>query len=133
VAERLWLVDDGGVAPFDGDMEAYRRFLLSQRDGAPSRARAERAEKPKARRPAPAATGPLKAEVVKCEARVTKLEEMRGAIDSRLSNPILYARSDKTEISSLQKKRKEVLKGLERAEALWIAALERLEAAGARV
>ena len=30
-ADRLWLVDGGGVTPFDGDMDDYRRFLLDER------------------------------------------------------------------------------------------------------
>ena len=34
-ADRLLLVADGHVAPFDGDLEDYRRFLLSG-DNAPS-------------------------------------------------------------------------------------------------
>ncbi|MFO1106229.1 MAG: ABC-F family ATP-binding cassette domain-containing protein [Amaricoccus sp.] len=124
VADRLWLVKDGRVAPFEEDMEAYRRLLLSERGGAPVRLRDDR---PKAK-PAAKPNGALKAEVAKCEARVAKLEEMRAAIDSRLANPILYARSDAAEMASLQKKRAEVIEGLERAEALWLAALERLEA-----
>jgi len=74
---------------------------------------------------------PLRAEVAKCEARVAKLEEMREEIDGRLANPLLYARGDQDAIEALQKKRAEVESGLERAEALWLAALERLEAAGA--
>ena len=28
-ADRLWLVADGGVAPFDGDLDDYRRLVLS--------------------------------------------------------------------------------------------------------
>ncbi len=126
VADRLWLVRDGRVTPFEDDMEAYRRLLLSERGGAPIR---QREEKPRQKNGAKAANGPLRAEVAKCEARVSKLEEMREAIDSRLANPILYARSDAAEMASLQKKRAEILEGLARAEALWMAALERLEAA----
>ena len=126
VADRLWLVNDGTVAPFEDDMEAYRRMLLSQRGGAPVRAREE---KPKAKAASRSATAPLKAEASKCEARVAKLEEMREAIDSRLSNPILYARADPGEMEKLQKKRAEILEGLSRAESLWIKALERLETA----
>ena len=55
---------------------------------------------------------------------------MRAAIDGRLANPLLYARGDTEEIARLQKKRAEVEDGARRAEALWLAALERLEAAG---
>jgi ATP-binding cassette subfamily F protein 3 len=128
VAERLWLVRDGRVKPYDDDMDAYRRMLLAERNGAPARVRED---KPKPR-PAPRAeVAPLRAEVAKCEARVAKLEEMRATIDGRLANPLLYARGDAEAIDKLRRKRAEVEDGLQRAEALWLAALERLEAAGA--
>ncbi len=129
VAERLWLVRDGRVAPFEGDMEAYRRLLLSERGGTPARPRPE-AHKPAAPRPSPrTALGPLRAEVAKCEARVARLEDMRATIDTQLADPRLYSRGDGEEIEKWQKKRAEVEDGLARAEALWMAALERLEAA----
>ena len=128
VADRLWLVKDGRVRPFEDDMEAYRRLLLSERGAASPKREEKKEEKPRAARKA--SNAGLRAEVAKCEERVKKLEEMREKIDSRLSNPILYARSDAIEMAQLQKKRAEVIDGLERAEALWLAALERLEAAG---
>ena len=125
VADRLWLVKDGRVAPYDDDMDGYRRLLLSERNGTPMRARED---KPKPR-PAPRSeVAPLQAEVAKCEARVAKLEEMRATIDERLANPLIYARGDIEAVERLQKKRAEVEDGLARAETLWVAALERLEA-----
>ena len=131
VADRLWLVKDGAVRPFEDDMEAYRRMLLSERGGGAAKPREERpraAAKPLPRSQA----APLKAEVAKCEARVAKLEEMRETIDSRLANPVLYARGDAEEIEKLRRKHAEVMEGLARAEAMWLAALERLEAAEER-
>jgi ATP-binding cassette subfamily F protein 3 len=127
VADRLWLVKDGRVTPFDDDVEAYRRRLLGERGGGAGRAREE---KPRSR-PARGTVAPLKAEAAKCEARVARLEEMRATIDARLANPKLYAGDDGAELEALRRKRSEVVDGLKRAEALWIAALERLETAGA--
>jgi ATP-binding cassette subfamily F protein 3 len=98
VADRLWLVKDGAVRPFEDDMEAYRRLLLSERGGAPARGRETRPEKVRPKPPPRSQTAPLKAEVAKCEARVAKLEEMRDNIDARLANPMLYARGDTEEI-----------------------------------
>jgi ATP-binding cassette subfamily F protein 3 len=45
---------------------------------------------------------------------------------------VTYHRGDGEKIGQLQRKRAEVIDGLTRAEALWLAALERLEAAGDR-
>ena len=131
IADRLWLVKDGRVTPFEDDMEGYRRQLLSERSGPPLRA-PETPAKPR-RAPAAASLSPLRSEVARCEVRVERLEEMRAAIDARLANPLLYARGDGDEIEALQRKRAEVEDGLARAEALWATALERLEAAGSRV
>ena len=90
VADRLWLVKDGRVRPFDDDMDAYRRLLLSERNGTPARGREEKPKAPVPTRGAAAprsAVAPLRAEVARCEARVAKLEEIRAEIDSRLANP----------------------------------------------
>jgi ABC-type multidrug transport system ATPase subunit len=38
-ADQLWLVANGGVKPFDGDMDDYRRLVLSGGLDAPSRAK----------------------------------------------------------------------------------------------
>ena len=45
-ADRLWLVADGKVKTFDGDLDDYRRRVLSDRDDSGDRGRAERAAKP---------------------------------------------------------------------------------------
>ncbi len=134
VADRLWLVKDGAVRAYDDDMEAYRRMLLSERGGASPRTReAEPEAKPKPK-PAPRSqSAPLKAEVAKCEARVAKLEEMRDQIDERLANPLLYKLGETDKIETLNRKRAEVVDGLARAEALWMTALERLEAVEGRL
>ncbi len=139
VADRLWLVKDGQVRSYDGDMESYRRMLLAERSGGgpvrPDKLKADkpRIDRPDRARPPRAEVTPLKADVAKCEARVAKLEEMRANIDARLVKPELYARNDADEIEKWQKKRAEVMDGLKRAEALWMTALERLDAAGERV
>jgi len=126
VADRLWLVKDGKVKPFEDDMDAYRALLLGQRGGAP--------EKPVAPTPKPKPAQrntllPLKTEVSKAEARITKLDEMRASIDLRLSDPKLYASNDHEEIDKLQKKRAEIDTAMTRAEKLWEQAQAALEAA----
>ncbi|MGG7566364.1 ABC-F family ATP-binding cassette domain-containing protein [Rhodovulum sp. DZ06] len=143
VADRLWLVEDGGVSDFDGDMEDYRKLLLSRRGGGgrAAEARVDGAAagaqgpgKAAARRSAAEtrkALAGLKAEVDKCEARVSKLMEMQEKIDERLADPALYESGDGAKIEALQAKRGEIVDGLERAESLWMDAQERLEAAEA--
>ncbi|QPH53898.1 ABC-F family ATP-binding cassette domain-containing protein [Pontivivens ytuae] len=127
VADRLWLVKDGAVRPYDDDMDAYRRMLLSERGGKPAR---EEKPKPKPKAEVRRQTAPLKSELAKAEERIAKLEEMRDKIDSSLADPRLYERGDTERQEMLRKKRAEVMDGLDRAEAIWLDVSARLEAAG---
>jgi ATP-binding cassette subfamily F protein 3 len=130
VADRLWLVKDGAVAPFTGDMADYRALLLSERGGG-GRVATETAKPKRRNADKRRALAPLKAEVETCEARVAKLEDMKARIDARLADPTLYQDADPAKFEQLQIKRAEIEDGLARAEALWLAAQERLEAAQA--
>ena len=125
VADRLWLVKDGAVAPYEGDLESYRALLLGHAQGAkpPSKP----ANKPK--RLSHDQIKELRAEVRKCEARVGKIEDMRAKLATKLADPALYEDARAGELSTWQKKYAEVMEGLERAEALWLAASEKLERA----
>ncbi|MEM9812015.1 MAG: ABC-F family ATP-binding cassette domain-containing protein [Pseudomonadota bacterium] len=123
VADRLWLVKDGAVQPWEDDLDAYQRLLLGQKQPTDKKA------PDKAKRPPQNLIKSLRAEVEKCEARIQKLEDMRRTIDSRLANPLLYERGDTEEIAKWQKKRGEVEDGLTRAEGLWAEAQDKLDRA----
>ena len=124
VADRLWLVKDGRVTPYEEDLNAYRRMLLSE-------------PAPKADRPKTAKVKPKRADIIElrqnaknAESRVTKLSDMREKLAKRLADPSMYAPEKSTETEVWQKKFAEVEEALERAEALWMRALERLETTG---
>ena len=125
VADRLWLVKDGAVTPFTEDLEAYRRLLLAGDDDA--KIAAKPVEKPKkASRDEILA---LRAEVRKCEDRITKLNEMRDKLAKKLADPELYDSARIGELEVWNRKYAEVMEGLDRAEALWLASQDRLESA----
>ena len=64
-ADRLWLVANGTVRPYDGDLEDYTREVLGR--GAPARARPSRRRRPPGRNPSrPAATS------ARCERRSSR-------------------------------------------------------------
>lgn len=127
VADRLWLVRDGHVVPWEEDLDAYRRMLLGQPARKPEK------EKPAPRKTSRAAAplADLRAEARKCEARVQKLVELRETVDLKLADPRFYESAEPGEFAKWQKKRAEIIEGLDRAEALWMQAMERLEASGA--
>lgn len=138
VADRLWLVRDGCVTPYDGDMSAYRRLLLGQPEP-----KSKAAVEPKAKAEAPPPPKPLRkamsgaekhaltklaADVRTCEERLAKIADMLAKVELRLADPALYD-GPSERIETLQRKRAEILDAQERAEDLWITAQERLDAA----
>ncbi|WP_438956199.1 ABC-F family ATP-binding cassette domain-containing protein [Cognatiyoonia sp.] len=127
VADRLWLVKDGRVAPYDDDLPAYRKMLLSSEKDI-----AKAAAKPKKPKPSRDVMLALKADVRKCEERVNKINDMRDKLATKLADPALYEDSRIGELETWNKKYAEVMEAVDRAEALWMTALEKLEDAEAR-
>lgn len=124
VADRLWLVKDGTVKPYEEDLDAYRKMLL-QADTPP------KPSKPKAPAPKRASRDQilaLRSEARKCEERIEKLAEMDKKLQLRLADPELFAER-KGEAVVLQKKYAELREAMDRAEELWMVALEKLEKA----
>ena len=127
VADRLWLVKDGHVKPYDDDLDAYRRMLLA----VDKPANKNKPAPVKPARPSRDEVLALKAEVRKGEERVNKINEMRDKLAKKLADPALYEDARKGELETWNKKYAEVMEALERAEAIWMAALEKLERAQA--
>ncbi len=124
VADRLWLVKGGAVTPYTEDLDAYRRQLLAgDEDAKPAKV----VEKPKkASRDEVLA---LKADVRKCEERLAKLNDMRDKLAKKLADPELYEDARKGELATWNAKYAEVMQALDKAEAMWLTAQEKLESA----
>lgn len=130
VADRLWLVSKGTVKPYEGDLASYRSLLLEKDKPAP-KDKPVKKEKPKPARPSRDAILALRKEARKSEERVTKLTQMKDKLDTKLADPELYEPEKKDEARVWQGKHAEVITALERAELLWMRALEKLEKAEA--
>lgn len=126
-ADRLWLVGDGTVKPYDDDLDAYRKFLLTQ-DKPEKPAKATKAA-PKPKRASRDDILALRTEVRTCENRITKLEEMKARLQEKLADPDLYDESRRSDLEVWNRKFAEIEEGLSRAEALWETAVEKLDAA----
>jgi ATP-binding cassette, subfamily F, member 3 len=130
-ADRLWLVADGRVTPFAGDLDDYRRAVLAERGGgsetktsnAPSRSDLRRAAAEKR-----AQTAPLRQRVKQAEARIEKLTRELAALDRKLTDGNVFAR-DAGEAAALAKARAETAATLAAAEEEWLAASSALETA----
>lgn len=124
VADRLWLVDDGAVTPYEGDLDDYRRFLLSGDEP-----KAKPVEAPKSapkRAPRDELLG-LRAEARRAEERVQKLSGMLEKLDLKLADPEIY--QIPSEAEKWGRKHAEAVEAMARAEDLWMTALENLELA----
>ena len=130
VADRLWLVSDGTVKPYEDDLEAYRKMLLTVEKPVSKNAR-PKVEAPKEKRASREDVLALKSEVRTSEARVAKINEMRDKLAKKLADPALYEKDKVGELEVWNKKYAEVMQALERAEGMWMAALEKLEKAQA--
>ncbi len=128
VADRLWLVKDGRVTPYEDDLQAYRKMLLT-----PEKPREKEKPAPvKPAKPSREALMALRSEVRKNEERVQKINDMRDKLAKKLADPALYEDGKAGELATWNKKYAEVMDGLERAETMWMAALEKLEKAESR-
>jgi ATP-binding cassette subfamily F protein 3 len=131
-ADRLWLVADGQVTPFEGDLDDYRRLVLAERrDDRQRETRAKTGGRAGQRRAAAqlrAELAPLRRRITEAEAGMARLNEEIARIDAALADAGLFAR-DPAAAARLAKARSDAAQALARAEENWLTASEALEAA----
>ncbi len=135
-ADRLWLVANGAVTPFDGDLDEYRRFVLSDRGGEanarkqPSEMapRASRAELRRAAAEKRIELTPLRRRLTEAEKTIARLTAEIARIDSALAAPDLYAR-EPDKAATLSKARADAADALARAEDEWLTVSTEIETA----
>lgn len=132
-ADRLLLVADGKVEPFEGDLDDYRRYVLSEGRVKPKSVTAPAPNRSNARRDSAekrAELGPLRKRIGDADARVKKLHAELTKFDTALSDADLFAR-DPAKAARLAKARSDAADALARAEEEWLAASGEYEAANA--
>ena len=131
VGDRLWLVADGTVRPFEGDLEDYERQLLES-SGAGDGGRSiepETGSRRAARRLAAERRrelGPLRQSARRAEETLARLTKEREALDRALAQP-QSPKSNGLAPSDALKRRAELVRLIERAEIDWLAAVEAIE------
>ncbi len=130
VADRLWLVADGTVRQFDGDLDEYRALLVERARPPRVDAAPRRADDRRARAEAREALAPLRRRARDAEARIAKLAAERAAIETRLADPTLYAAGRAAELTAANVRMGAIARELAAAEAVWLEAEEALENAG---
>ena len=133
-ADTLLLVDSGGVAPFDGDLDEYPAWLAARdpdREGArpPAEAREGGDRKQQRRQAADVrkALQPLRNRLQALEQRLAGLEARRHELTAALALPEVYAPEAKPRLLALMDESQRVAAELATAEAEWLEVGETLE------
>ncbi len=124
--DRLWLVRDGTVTVFDGDLEEYRDMIV----GAASRPKpakvAANSDEPrnkgdnrKANAGKRASLSPLKKKIDEAASLMARFEKQIAALDKDLADPLLYERYP-LRATKLSRERAEAVAELVKAEELWL-------------
>ncbi|WON76707.1 ABC transporter ATP-binding protein [Serratia sp. UGAL515B_01] len=133
----LYLVHDGQVEPFEGDLDDYQQWLSdlqkqqAQQD-TPSKqdnGNSAQARKDQKRREAEfrTQTQPLRKQIAKLEQQMDKLGAELVTVEEQLANSALYDISRKAELTECLQKQSQTKSALEETEMTWLEAQEQLE------
>jgi len=122
-ADQLWVVADHQVKPYDGDLDDYRRAVLSSR-GARSGSREPKersADGAKPQRQKSEKRVPLKQQIADAETEIERITAIIAKIDAALALPDLFTRDPK-QAAQLSTARANAQAALHKAEEQWLAA-----------
>ena len=128
IADRLWLVADGTVSPYEDDLEAYRKLVLAQRQSERRAVRATASEQPtvskkdkrRAAAEARAASAELRKKAKDSEALVERLNRQKAELERQLADPQIY-NNGSARLQALQQEHGAVAQALSEAEEAWLA------------
>ena len=127
-ADRLWLVADGVVREFDGDLDDYKALVLGSttarrpRQGASkqeARPEAKTASAPASKNTGKVAEKAATASLGTVEARVAKFTDLLARLDSALADRDIFVQNP-ARAAVLVKQRRELAAALEKAEEDWL-------------
>ncbi len=113
-ADRLWQVANGGVKPFDGDMDDYKALVLGS-DPKPRKAEVVKlAAAPQQRQPVP-----FRKRLLAIEERMAKFQNLISRIDQALGDRDAFIATPQ-KAAQLAKQRSDLAKALQTAEDDWL-------------
>jgi ATP-binding cassette subfamily F protein 3 len=132
---QLWLVHDGRVGPFDGDLDDYTALVLASRrernDSGDERAggnrRGQRQQEAAQRQRLASARKPLQNRLQKTETELAKVTDELRELDARLADPAFYHSGSEDEVAKVLKRRGELAQQVDTLEARWLKLQEELE------
>jgi ATP-binding cassette subfamily F protein 3 len=129
VADRLWLVADGTVKPYDGDLDDYRAYSAERARPPRAEATPTRNDDRRAGAAARHAVAPLRRQAKDAESAIQALAAERARIEARLADPTLYADGRAADITQANTRLAAIAREIASAEERWLAAEVALEAA----
>ena len=139
--DNFWIVADGRVQPFDGDLEDYRDWLQQRQAQhnqiaraaapAPSQDRkAPRREQAQARQELAARRKPLEARLKRVEEAMAKAQARLAELDALMADPAFYTDAHKDARPRLMAEHGELSKALQGHEEDWLDLQTEIEALG---
>jgi ATP-binding cassette subfamily F protein 3 len=127
VCDQFWLVADGVVSDFDGDLDDYAGWLEKRANAAstPAAPAARDRKQPKPRGEARKDAAPRRQEVRSIETSLDKLGQERARLEKELA-ALDYGR-DPAHARKVTERHAAVLKEVEQLETRWLELSERLE------
>ena len=140
--DQLWLVHDGQLSEFDGDLDQYTALVLASRrerseseapaeaNKDPMRRREERRREAQERERQTQARKPLEQRLKKIERELETRSAELKALDLRLADPDFYHAGDSADVAKLLKQRAQLSEKVEALEAQWLHGQEDIERTG---
>ena len=123
VSDKLWLVKNGSVRPYEEDLESYRADILVKKQRKRSKVPKNSPDKKEFQKKILV----HKSELKKCEDRLDKLLSMKNKVENILSDKNLYLDKKVEELENWNKKFAEIEEAIKRAESLWMQAQKNLD------
>ncbi|WP_323017966.1 ABC-F family ATP-binding cassette domain-containing protein [Castellaniella sp.] len=136
--DTFWIVADGQIQPFDGDLEDYRDWLQQRqtRKNQENRAiaasekdrKAQRREEAQARQQLAAQRKPLETRLKKIEDAMARAQTRLAELDTLIADPAFYTDAHKDDRPGLLAEHGELAKTLQTAEEEWLDVQAAIEA-----
>ena len=144
VVDQYWLVADGRIGPYEGDLDSYQQQLqklvqqqakakqLEQRenradDAANNQSAQDRKQQKRLQAEQLAKLSPLKKQLDKLETRLDKLHTLQSELEQQLVDPSLYEAEQKQQLQDLLQKQASTTQEAEQVEEDWMLCQEEYE------
>ena len=129
-ADRIMVVDKGTISNFDGDLNDYKKLVLTKKVGPPKKEKKEKSVKPQ-KKTGDVELKKMRADHKEAEKQVEFLTKEIKKYNKALTNPKLYNQKDPDAAKALRqftKEKADLETKLEKVEELWMSLEEKINA-----